>query len=255
METLFVGKNCIRLNEIESTNTFASELLKNNNVPDGTIILTEKQTKGRGQRGNEWHSEPGLNLICSLIIHPGFLSVNEHFLLSKISALAIQKTLLFFLNNTIQSIKIKWPNDLLVNDKKICGILIENTLQQNNLKNSVIGFGINVNQVSFPDNLPDSVSMAKIASTSFEKELILEKFCSFFETYYVKLKNSKISFINEEYLKNLYGFNQLISIIEVSSNQLLKGKIKKVKNDGELIFLLEDYSERKFRFKEIAFTS
>jgi BirA family biotin operon repressor/biotin-[acetyl-CoA-carboxylase] ligase len=253
METLFIGKNSIRLNETESTNTFAIELLKKNDVPDGTIILTDNQTNGRGQRGNIWHSEPGLNLMCSLIVHPKFLSVRDHFLLSKITALAIQKTIQFFINESNQVVKIKWPNDILVNGKKICGILIENNIQQNNLKNSVIGFGINVNQINFPLDLQDSVSMAKIASTTFNKELILEKFCSLFETYYIKLKNSKFNLINEDYIKNLYGFNQLISIKELSSNQLLMGEIKEVKNNGELIFLLDDNSKRIYRFKEIQF--
>jgi len=253
METLFIGKNCIRLGETESTNTFAINLLKNNNIPDGTIILTDKQTNGRGQRGNSWHSEPGMNIICSLILHPKFISVIDYFLLSKITALAIQKTIQYFINNSNQPVQIKWPNDILVSGKKICGILIENTIQQNNLKNSVIGFGINVNQIHFSENLPDSISMAKIASTTFNNELILEKFCSLFETYYIKLKNLKMSLINEEYLKNLYGFSQLILIKEVYPNQLLKGQIKEVKNDGELIFLLDDNSERNYRFKEIQF--
>jgi len=253
METIFIGKHCIRLKETESTNSFAIELLKNNNIPDGTIILTDKQTNGRGQRGNTWHSEPGANLICSLIVYPKFLSVTDHFLLSKITALSIQKTIQFFIIESNQLVKIKWPNDILVNNKKICGILIENTIQKNKLKNSVIGFGLNVNQIDFPEYLTNTTSMAKIASTTFDKELILEKFCVYFESFYTKLLNSKISLINESYLENLFGYNQIISIKEVSSNEILIGKIKKIKNDGELIFLTKDNFERKYLFKEIEF--
>ena len=125
MQTLFIGKNLLFLHEVESTNTYAMNLLRNVNVIEGTIVYTDNQTKGRGQRGTVWSSNIGQNIISSIILKPTFLSIENSFYLSKITALAIYDVLTDILTSGQYDIKIKWPNDILVNQQKIAGILIE----------------------------------------------------------------------------------------------------------------------------------
>lgn len=126
METLFIGKNLLFLHEVESTNTYAMNLLRNVNAIEGTVVYTDNQTHGKGQRGANWGSEIAQNITASIIIKPHFLNIDNAFYLSKISALAVYDVLTELLPNSHNGIKIKWPNDILVNQQKISGILIEN---------------------------------------------------------------------------------------------------------------------------------
>src|SRR4051812_18760955 len=149
METLFIGKNILFLPETDSTNSYAIELLKNVNPPDGTVVHTARQLRGKGQRGAAWTTEPVSNLTISIIVKPAFLSLANQYFLYIVSALAVHDTTAEFLAPRQFDIKIKWPNDILVNRKKIAGILIENRITGNLINASVIGIGINVNQASF----------------------------------------------------------------------------------------------------------
>jgi BirA family transcriptional regulator, biotin operon repressor / biotin---[acetyl-CoA-carboxylase] ligase len=126
METLFVGKNTIFLPEIPSTNSYATHLLKNVNLAEGTVVHTANQTQGRGQWDKRWSSEPSSNLTVSVVLKPTFLELKKQFLLYQIAALACYDTIAGLLNNSQYDIKIKWPNDILINRKKTAGILIEN---------------------------------------------------------------------------------------------------------------------------------
>ncbi|MFI5140988.1 MAG: biotin--[acetyl-CoA-carboxylase] ligase [Bacteroidia bacterium] len=138
MDTLFIGQHILELDAAESTNTYATNLIKEIQVAEGTIVFTHNQTKGRGQVGNTWQAETGKNLTFSMVLHPNFLAVEKQFYLSKITSLAVFGMLTEFLNTSLYDIKIKWPNDILVNDKKIAGILIENILRGNFLQSSVM---------------------------------------------------------------------------------------------------------------------
>ena len=140
MNTLFVGQTMINLAETDSTNTYANNLLKQGLVNEGTVIITEHQTKGRGQMGNTWLAKKGENLTFSVVLHPVFLSADKQFYLSKITALAVFNTLTEFIDASQHDIKIKWPNDILVNKKKIAGILIEYIKLPNGSKNFVKQF-------------------------------------------------------------------------------------------------------------------
>lgn len=151
METLFIGKNLLFLHEVESTNTYAMNLLRNVNSIEGTVVYTDNQTKGKGQRGALWASKIAQNITASIILKPYFLSIGNTFYLSKISALAVYDVLADILPSGQYDIKIKWPNDILVNQNKISGILIENNFTSTNIQHSVIGIGLNVNQDNFND--------------------------------------------------------------------------------------------------------
>ncbi|MFT7154174.1 MAG: BirA family biotin operon repressor/biotin-[acetyl-CoA-carboxylase] ligase, partial [Alteromonas macleodii] len=123
---LFIGSVCIRLERVDSSNNYARELIRDKMPIEGTVIVANEQTSGRGQRANTWFSEPKSNLTCSYILRPVFLAAKNQFVLSAAVALAVFETVYQFIpNNTL---RIKWPNDILVGDKKIAGILIENTL-------------------------------------------------------------------------------------------------------------------------------
>lgn len=254
METLFIGRNCIRLNETESTNTYAINLLKEVKVPEGTLIITENQTKGRGQRGASWLAAPGENITCSLIIYPEFLSVNEHFLLSKIIALSIQKTIQHFLLTDKNEVKIKWPNDIMVNGQKISGILIENSIQDSRLKYSVIGFGINVNQTSFGELNDIATSLSLYNKQKLNCEIIIQYLCEVFESYYLKLRLNKYQLINDTYLSNLLFFGTYFQFKDFTTGEISIGKIINVENNGVICIAISPKHEiRKYSLKEIIF--
>src|ERR1700741_5411456 len=149
METLFIGQNLVQLDAVASTNTYAMQLLKDVKVIEGTVITAENQTEGKGQRGNTWKAEPSMNLTFSVVLFPDFLSSSDHFYLSKITALALYDSLSELFDPSQHDIKIKWPNDILVNEEKIAGILIENVFRLGKLQQSVVGVGLNVNQEDF----------------------------------------------------------------------------------------------------------
>src|ERR1700749_2378351 len=119
MDTLFIGQHILELDETESTNTYATNLIKEIQVAEGAIVFTHNQTKGRGQLGNTWQAESGKNLTFSLILHPSFLAVDKQFYLSKITSLAVFGMLTDFLNPSLYDIKVKWPNDILVNTRNV----------------------------------------------------------------------------------------------------------------------------------------
>ena len=139
IDSLFPGANQIRLPSCHSTNDVASDLLAEGNIAEGTVIITDHQTKGKGQRGNSWESEPGKNLTCSLILKPKFLPVQKQFELTVVSSLAIVHTLR---DLGLPNAQVKWPNDIYYGNAKIAGILIENTVRANHLEYAVVGIGL-----------------------------------------------------------------------------------------------------------------
>jgi BirA family biotin operon repressor/biotin-[acetyl-CoA-carboxylase] ligase len=206
METLFVGRNTIFLPEINSTNSYAIHMLKNVNPPEGTIVHTAHQTHGRGQRGNGWEASPGSNVTASIILKPGFLPTQKHFFLYQIMALAVYDTLAEMLDRSQFDIKIKWPNDILVNEKKAAGILIENNLLNSHLVWSVAGVGINVNQPGFEPGI-QATSLSLLTGRLFDVKGVLDALCAATEKYYLALKNSRYEWIQQSYLDRLFGLD------------------------------------------------
>lgn len=226
METLFIGKNIIFLPETESTNSYATHLLKNVNPAEGTVVHTANQTRGRGQRGNAWNAEPASNLTASIILKPAFLGLKNQFFLYQITALACYDTMAEILNNSHFDIRIKWPNDVLVNKHKIAGILIENIIGNSTIEWSVIGVGINVNQLNFVRGMnATSLRMLLLNDKPFPVKEILLRLCAHLEKYYLALKNNKTEWIKEQYLQKMFGLNAWLNF-EVEGkvkNLLVKG--------------------------------
>lgn len=251
METLFIGKNLLFLTEVESTNTYAMEMLRNVNTIEGTVIYTDNQTKGRGQRGALWNSETARNITASVVLKPKFLPVEKSFYLSKIAALAVYDVLAEILPQSQYDIKIKWPNDILVDKKKIAGILIENTYQQNIIANSVIGIGINVNQTSFDESIISATSMKLLINKSLERDKVLELLCQKLEKWYFKLKENKLPEIDLTYFEKLYGLNMLLRFLD-KNEQVFSAQIKEVNLDGKLgLFIPESQKTEYFDIKEL----
>lgn len=253
METLFIGKNLLFLTEVESTNTYAMDMLRNVNAIEGTVVYTDHQTKGRGQRGALWSSESANNVTASVVLKPQFLSIGKSFYLSKISALALYDVLAEILPDSQYDIKIKWPNDILVNKRKISGVLIENVFQQYNIQYSVIGIGLNVNQTEFGELETVATSLKKIVGKEIDTQLILEKLCIYLEKWYLILKSNRLEEINNRYQHYLFGFNEMI-FFRKPDNSVFKGVVLGVAESGKLkVFDTLSEKEIQFDLKEVSF--
>ncbi|MGZ4085716.1 MAG: biotin--[acetyl-CoA-carboxylase] ligase [Bacteroidia bacterium] len=251
MNTLFIGQHLIELVETTSTNTHAMELIRQAGVAEGTVIWALYQSSGRGQQGNTWVAEKGKNLTFSLVIHPNFLAADKQFYLSKITSLAVLGMLTEYLPASQYDIHIKWPNDVLVTKQKIAGILIESILRGNAAQSSVIGLGINVNQLHFQEHKRKATSLSVLLNKEFELKIILELFCKHFEALYLNLKQGKLDRINKLYLNNLYRFNEFAQYKAEDKN--FRAKLVNVEESGLLVLETEGNEILKFNFKEIAF--
>jgi BirA family transcriptional regulator, biotin operon repressor / biotin---[acetyl-CoA-carboxylase] ligase len=252
METLFIGKNLLFLHEVESTNTYAMNLLRNVNGIEGTVIYTDNQTQGKGQRGTVWSSSSGQNITTSIVLKPLFLGSDDAFLLSKISALAVYDVMTEMLPVGQYDIKIKWPNDILVNQKKVAGILIENNYVHSHIQYAVIGIGLNVNQTIFDDFMRAATSLKVLANKEFDRAFVLERLCVYLEKWYFKLKAHKHFEIDECYLGCLFGFNEWLCF-EDADKVSFKGKVRGVAKSGKLMLELDGCVIREFDMKELRF--
>ena len=144
--------------ETDSTNNRLAQLCDRENIKEFTTLLVDKQTAGKGQRGNSWESAPGMNLTFSTVLYPSALKAREQFTLSMLIALSVYDTL----STYAEGFSIKWPNDIYWKDKKICGILIENELEGTYLLRCIAGIGVNINQEHFVSPAPNPVSLKQI---------------------------------------------------------------------------------------------
>jgi BirA family transcriptional regulator, biotin operon repressor / biotin---[acetyl-CoA-carboxylase] ligase len=250
MNTLFVGQNLIHLKTADSTNSYATELLRQISPLDGTVIYTFNQLNGRGQRGSLWESERGKNIAMSIVLKPSFIAVEEQFILSKIAAIAVadlmSELLDPFLSN--ESIKIKWPNDIYINHKKVAGILIENTFAQNAYQYAIVGIGVNVNQVVFENKR--AVSLKQVSQQEFDLLDVIKRLCKHVEYNYLQLKANKHEALNQRYLQLLYGLNELKQFETASG--IFKGIIRNVEPSGKLMVENESKELLCFDLKEIS---
>lgn len=252
METLFIGKNSLFLHEVESTNTYAMNLLRNVNSIEGTVVYTDNQTAGRGQRGSVWSSKIGQNITTSIILKPQFLSPSNTFYLSKISALAVYDVLTDILPNSQYDIKIKWPNDIIVDRKKIAGILIENNFSTNAVLHSVIGVGFNVNQEEFGDFERVATSLKMLENKEFNRNEVMNMLFWKLEKWYLKLKEHKMEVIDQYYLNYLFGLNEILSFENIDKNRF-EAKLIGVSKSGKLKLELNNDDFKEFDIKEVKF--
>ncbi|WP_316807446.1 biotin--[acetyl-CoA-carboxylase] ligase [Pedobacter agri] len=248
--TLFVGQNLIKLKEVDSTNNYLKELLsKSEPLPEGTAIMADNQFAGRGQQNSVWQTEEGKNISASIYLRPSFLALHKQFYLNIAVSLAVSDALSHFIP---QGIKIKWPNDIYYLDKKLGGILIENTLTGSSFKSSVIGIGLNINQEHFSEEISfKSTSVFQILHSEVQLEVIMEKLFVFMEKYYLILKSGKFSILHDIYLQRLYRFG--ITGIYKQGGEVFEGIINGVEESG-LLLMNVGGTQKSFNFKEIEFT-
>lgn len=245
-KTFFVGKNLIFLPSCHSTNDIANEIIQNKEFIDGTVILTDHQTAGRGQRGNTWESNIGQNILMSVILKTTFLSLEKSFDLSITVAVSVLEALQTL---GIQNTSIKWPNDLYINEKKTGGILIENSISGNKMSHSIVGIGINVNQTKFENKRATSLCL-ELKEEQVSREIIVEKICECIESNLDLLKSSSFKKIKEKYLQNLFGKDHLR--VFKSEKGFFEGEIVGISDQGHLKIISQN-EEKYYNIKEIEY--
>lgn len=225
----------IHLNSVNSTNIYAFELLNEKSDKEGVVVTTDFQESGKGQLGQVWESERAKNLQFSIIVSPK-LAIERQFELSQLVAVSLKQWLDTL---AVGQVKIKWPNDILVNDKKIAGVLIENSIQGQLITNSVIGIGVNVNQTIFSEFLRAATSLRIEKNENFNREKILQSFLAIFQTNYFLHKKSALN-LKQLYLNSLFAFgaphsfeDKLGKFLGVIIGVLPSGKLQ-VNRNGKL---------------------
>ena len=216
---------------------------------EGDIVIAERQTAGRGQRGHTWESAEGKNITFSLILEPQFLPVNEQFLLSEVLALALVDTLAEY---GIEA-RIKWTNDIYVGDRKIVGMLIENSLGGGALARTIAGIGLNINQTEFDPTLPNPTSMALVAGREFDREEVLTRLHTNILSLYEALRCGEKDMLQQRYRETMYRLGEAHPYA-LPDGTIFEGVIRGVRPSGELqIEHTEDGSLHEYLFKQVEF--
>jgi len=236
----------IKLDAIDSTNSYLKKLLNKESLDDLTVVVSKHQTKGRGRNGNVWSNKPSLNLAFSIYKRFSDFEIDKKFMLNVISSISVYETLK---NYNLLDLTIKWPNDIMTADKKISGILIENNIRGNRIKHSVIGIGININQSEFK-NLPNATSIFIETGKLNSVETITQELQKTFEKNFDELRTNEHEILNT-YNNLLYRKNEISNF---SSNNIgnFQGKIIRVDKNGEITICelnqqLSKYSESEIK--------
>ncbi len=237
--------NIIKLSAINSTNDYLKKLSAGQYLENFTVVVAEHQTAGKGQMGAKWSVAPGKNLTFSVLIKDLLLEINEIFNLNAAVAISIAETLESF---NIPDICIKWPNDILAGNKKIGGVLIENSIKNNGEIFSIVGIGLNINQLDF-ENLPKASSLAVVTGKEYDKNSILEAIVQNLVRNIGALLNRNADTVWHKYHLKLY--KKGIPMPFENNGRKFMGMIQNVVRNGNLKVLLEDDSVAEFGIKEI----
>lgn len=250
--SLLIGSQHIRLKRVNSTNKYAVDVTSKSKPIEGTVISASFQYEGRGQIGRFWESEEGKNITCSTILRPKYLQAHDQFQLNMAISLAIHDFVDHFLTDKTLKVQIKWPNDIYVGDEKIAGILIQNALKGKFISSSVIGTGININQVVFSENTPNPTSLHKLLNSEVDIELAFSWLFRFLTKRYLQLSAHQVNLLRDEYLANLYR-KDIWSKFKDDNNSMFEGRIIGVDEIGQLVIEMKDNSLRSFAFRELSF--
>ena len=244
---MIIGSRLIFRENLPSTNTYIGKLLRDETLPEGTIVRTNYQSAGRGQSGNSWESEKGKNLLISILIFPSMIKHVNQFILS----MAISLGICDFLDRQIPGCTIKWPNDIYVNNDKIAGILIENFIMGENIEYTIAGIGLNINQEKFLSDAPNPVSMKLLTGINFDLAICLSQLASDLDKRYKQIISESFELIRNEYFSRLFRRKEWFNYRDQEG--IFSGRVTSVTEIGRLQIekksgLYEDYS-----FKEIEF--
>jgi BirA family biotin operon repressor/biotin-[acetyl-CoA-carboxylase] ligase len=239
-QSLFVGQSVIFVQEVDSTNTYLKSIVKRGNVAEGAVVVTDYQSSGKGQRGNGWQSNARLNGLFSCLLQPKHLRPDQLSTMSFLISLAVRATVQKYAPD--KDVTVKWPNDIMVDDKKVAGILIENSLGQPIA--SIVGIGLNINQQHF-DQLPHATSLLLETGNKYDVAQIVSECLTFVEKYYLLTKRAGgVKQLWNLYVSQLYKHDDTV---------MLNGeayKVMGVKETGELIVSNND-GERFLQHKEV----
>lgn len=237
----------IKLNAIDSTNTYLKGLSKKEVLVDGIIVVAEKQVRGRGQMGTIWQSKVGQSLTFSIFKRFSHLTIQYQSYINFAVSLGIKEALTLL---KVPNVSIKWPNDIMADNKKLCGVLIENQIEASGkVSSSVIGVGLNVNETSFK-NLPQAGSMYLSSGNLFDLNEVLQKIS---EEIFLKLKqidSGNVSLLKSKYEEFLFQKNK-VSTFETPSGKKFNGVIMGVTESGELLLDTDENVLEKYQMKEI----
>ena len=237
----------IKVSQTASTNTYLSRLAAT--LPGGTVIYTPRQTAGRGQKGNSWESEDGKNLTFSMLIKRPPVKARDQFYLSEAAALAVVEALTAEAGN---GFTVKWPNDIYWLDKKICGMLLENSLDGSDIAHCIVGIGLNVNQERFLSDAPNPVSLINITSHEHDLMALLKRVCSRIEELVDSLGNEAArQQLHSQYMTALYRNDGLLHPFEDASGNRFMASVAGIAPDGTLTLQHEDGTSHAYLFKQV----
>lgn len=247
LNTEFMGRNIIHFDELDSTNSYAKKVA-DTLEGEGHVVITEKQISGRGRMGRQWSSQNNNGIWMSIILKPK-VSIFE---VSKITQVAAAAVNLAFADLGVDT-KIKWPNDLIINDKKVCGILTEMNSEINVINHVVVGIGINVNNAKddFPDELKNIATSIKIeTSKELKRNVLVAEILNNFENLYIELNNNDFSKSLDICKKNSYVIGKEINLIK--NQEVKEAKAIDINNDGELVVKYKNGETEKIISGEIS---
>lgn len=242
-----IGQKLILLHETDSTNNYAAKLLTEGKLAHGTVILADKQTAGRGQRGNSWSSMAGNQLAYTVYAETAFLSAERYWFLNLAVALAVQQTIFSLIPE--QQVRIKWPNDILVNNRKISGILIETQWRSSQIQGAIIGVGVNIQP---EPGLAASCSLRDFSEKDTRTMELAHLLSQQLELQFQRLRNGEWNAMLADYHCQLWMKDAELHA-ELADQRLVSGFIRGIDGTGNLLFETEG-GVQSFGLKEIVFS-
>lgn len=240
----------IKTAEAESTNRQILEYAPNHEAP--FALMTYRQTAGRGQRGNSWESEDGKNITLSILLRPTSVKASEQFVISQVVSVAIAETLRHFMPQMSSAVAIKWPNDIYVTNRKICGILIENSLNGDRIVRSVVGIGLNVNQTEFHSDAPNPVSMRQLTGKEWNIDVLAQYMCNVIERFAKTfLLPNHYSRLRGRYFSMLWRAQGYHSYLDTATGKKFQAMISNIAVTGHITLTDDRGLQRQYAFKEV----
>jgi len=243
------GARMFGISDCDSTNSLMKVFREKaaTDIQSGFVLYTGYQRKGRGHGGSSWESEEWKNLIFSVYYEPADVPAQRAFVISEMVSLSVKATL----DGYIPDVTVKWPNDIYYRDKKIAGILIENTVMEGRISESIIGIGININQMVFMSDAPNPVSLSQITGLTYETMDILHTFFRKFEVESARLRSNHFDEIHRDYLRSVYrkaGYHPY-----QDGNGIFEATIKDIEASGYLALERRDGVVSRYGFKEVSY--
>lgn len=249
MAKQIIGSKIIYLDRVSSTNAFVLKGMKEHSFTEGCLVVAHDQYAGRGMDVNTWESEPGKNLTLSIVLYPGFLPLENQFMLNKVTSLGLYD----FANQLPvgDPVKIKWPNDLYIGDRKAAGILINNMILGSSIISTVVGIGFNINQEVFFSGAPNPVSLKNVTGMEFSLNRCLTDLCHYLDKRYRDLRLGDFKRLNDDYLHCQYRSGGYYPF-RYKGKRLL-ARIETVDDIGRLVVRTSVGDEIRCDQKEIAY--